>query len=179
MSRRLAATALLIAAALAGASPAAAATPATNQLSATVDRARIATQLGRSFEFRSTITNSAATPASGLVAQLSVLSLRSDPYVDPEDWSSRRVVFLDPIPAGGSKTLRWRMTAVNAGTFGVYVTVLSTEPADAPARNTPTIDLRVAERRTLDAAGIVPLAFAVPALLAGLAIVLRVRRRAR
>jgi hypothetical protein len=178
MRSRLPATALLIAAALAAASPAAVATPTATHLSATVDRARITTQLGRSFEVRSTVTNSASTPASGLVAHLSVLSLRSDPYVDPEDWSSRRVVFLDPIPAGGSRTLRWRMTAVNAGTFGVYVTVLSTEPATAPATNTPTIDLRVSERRTLDAGGILPLAIAVPALLAGLAIVLRVRRRA-
>jgi hypothetical protein len=176
MRARVRATALLAAAALACASPAAAAGP--DGVSATVDRARIATQLGRSFVVRTTITNSAAAPARGLVAHLSVLSLRSDPYVDPEDWSSRRVVFLKPIPAGGSRTLRWRMTAVNAGTFGVYVTVLSTRPAAAPAANTPTIDLRVSDRRTLDAGGILPLAIAVPALLGGLAIVLRVRRPA-
>ena len=175
MRPRVRATALLTAGALACASPAAAATP--RDLSATVDRARVATQLGRSFEFRSTIKNSAATAARGLVAHLSVLSLRSDPYVDPEDWSSRRVVFLDPIPAGGSRTLRWRMTAVDAGTFGVYVTVLSTAPATGPAPNTPTIDLRVSERRTLDAGGIVPLAIAVPALLGAMAVVLRLRRR--
>jgi hypothetical protein len=146
-------------------------------LSATVDRARISTQLGRSFELRSTITNSGAAPARGLVAHLSVLSLRSDPYVDPEDWSPQRVVFLDPIPPGGSRTLRWRMTAVNAGTFGVYVTVLSTQPGAAPAPNTPTIDLRVSERRTLNAGGILPLSIAVPALLGVLALVLRLRRR--
>jgi hypothetical protein len=176
MRPRVPATALLTAAALACASPAAAAPPP--DLSATVDRAQIATQLGRSFEFRSTVTNSAATPARGLVAHLSVLSLRSDPYVDPEDWSSQRVVFLHPIPAGGSRTLRWRMTAVNAGTFGVYVTVLSTQPATVPPPNTPMIDLRVSDRRTLDAGGILPLAIAIPALLGGLAIVLRVCRRA-
>jgi hypothetical protein len=175
MSPRLRAAVLLTAAALACASPAAAAT--SPDLSATVDRTRIATQLGRSFEFRSTITNSGPTPAGGLVAHLSVLSLRSDPYVDPEDWSSRRVVFLDPIPAGRSRTLRWRMTAVNAGTFGVYVTVLPTEPGKAPAPNTPTIDLRVSERRTLDAGGILPLAITFPALLGSLAIVVVLRRR--
>jgi hypothetical protein len=146
-------------------------------LSATVDRARISTQLGRSLEFRSTITNSGATAASGLVAHLSILSLRSDPYVDPEDWSPQRVVFLDPIPPGGSRTLRWRMTAVNAGTFGVYVTVLTTGRSHAPAPNTPTIDLRVSERRTLNAGGILPLSIAVPALLGALAILLRLRRR--
>jgi hypothetical protein len=70
------------------------------------------------------------------------------------------------------------MTAVNEGTFAVHVTVLSTEPATAPAPNTPTIDLRVSERRILDAGGILALAIAVPTLLGGLAIVLRVCRRA-
>lgn len=175
MGLRLPATALLVAAALACASPGAAAATS-HDVSATVDRMRIATQLGGSFEFRSTITNSGATAASGLVAHLSVLSLRSEPYVDPEDWSPERVVFLDPIPAGGSRTLRWPMTAVNAGTFGVYVTVLSDEPNTAPPSNTATIDLRVSERRTLNSSGILPLAIAVPALLGALALVLLRRR---
>jgi hypothetical protein len=167
------ATALLAAAALVCADAQAAAPG----LSATVDRARISTQLGRSFEFRSTIKNSGAGAASGLVAHLSVLSLRREPYVDPEDWSSQRVVLLDPVPAGGSRTLRWRMTAVNAGTFGVYVTVLPAAGSAGPAPNTPTIDVRVSERRTLNAGGILPLAIAVPALLGALAITLRLRRR--
>jgi hypothetical protein len=166
-------TALLAAAALTCADAHAAAAG----LSATVDRARISTQLGGSFEFRSTIKNSAAGPASGLVAHLSVLSLRRDPYVDPEDWSSQRVVFLDSIPAGGARTLRWRMTAVNAGTFGVYVTVLPAGRRGAPAPNTPTIEVRVSERRTLNAGGILPLAVAIPALLGALATALRLRRR--
>jgi hypothetical protein len=171
------ATALLAACALVCCASAAAASGPASELSAAVDRGRISTQLGRSFEVRSTITNSGAAVARGLVAHLSVLSLRSNPYVDPEDWSPRRVVFLDPIPAGGSRTLRWRMTAVNAGTFGVYVTVLSTQPGAAPASNTPTIDLRVSERRTLNAGGILPLSIAVPALLGVLALALRLRRR--
>jgi hypothetical protein len=146
-------------------------------LSATVDRARISTQLGRGFDFRSTITNSGPGDARGLVAHLSVLSLRASPYVDPEDWSPRRVVFLDTIPAGASRTLRWRMTAVNAGTFGVYVTVLPRDPGGGPAPNTPTIAVRVTERRTLNSGGILPLAIGVPALLGALAIAPRLRRR--
>ena len=167
------AAALLAAAALASADAQAAAPG----LTATVDRAHISTQLGRRFEFRSTIRNSGGAPASGLVAHLSVLSVRTEPYVDPEDWSSQRVVFLDPIPAGGSRTLRWRMTAVNSGTFAVYVTVLPAGRSGAAAPNTPTIDVRVSERRTLNAGGILPLAIAVPALLGALAIGVRMRRR--
>jgi hypothetical protein len=167
-------TALLAAAALFWAADAHAAAPG---VSATVDRARITTQLGRSFEFRSTIRNSGPGTASGLVAHLNVLGLRPEPYVDPEDWSPERVVFLDPIPAGGSRTLRWPMTAVNAGRFGAYVTVLPAGRSAAPAPNSPTIDVVVSERRTLNSGGIVPLAIAVPALLGGLAIALRLHRR--
>jgi hypothetical protein len=48
-----------------------------------VDRSRIATQLGDKFLFRSTIVNRGSTPASGLIAHLNVLSLRSNVYVDP------------------------------------------------------------------------------------------------
>ena len=137
----------------------------------------ISTQLGRSFEFHSTITNGGPDTARGLVAHLSVLSLREDPYVDPEDWAPQRVVFLDPIAPGGSRTLRWRMTAVNAGTFGVYVTVLAQDPRDRPAPNTPTVDLRVAQRRTLNSGGILPIALAVPGLLGALTVAVRLRRR--
>jgi len=171
------ATALLAAAAALPAS-AVAATDAGSGLSATVDRAQISTQLGRGFAFHSTITNAGPQTARGLVAHLSVLSVREEPYVDPEDWSPQRVVFLDPIPAGGSRSLRWQMTAVNAGTFGVYVTVLRKDAGEAPTPNTPTIDLRVTERRVLNSGGILPLALAIPALLGALTIALRLRRRA-
>jgi hypothetical protein len=57
------------------------------------------------------------------------------------------------------------VTAVNAGRFGVYVSVLSQDPGDRPAPNTPAIDLRVTKRRTLNSGAILPLAIAVPALL--------------
>jgi hypothetical protein len=177
--RRLgaAATALLAAGAVLPAS-AVAATDAAPRLSASVDRTQISTQLGRSFDVRSTITNSGPSAARGLVAHLNVLSLHEEPYVDPEDWSPQRVVFLDPVPAHSSRTLNWRMTAVNAGRFGVYVTVLRKDPGGGPAPNTPTIDLRVTERRTLNSGGILPLALAIPALLGVLTIALRLRRRA-
>jgi hypothetical protein len=145
--------------------------------SITVDRARVTTQLGRSFEFRSTVRNTGPGPASGLVAHLSVLNLQEEPYVDPEDWSPDRVVALDTIAPGAARTLTWRMTAVDAGTFAVYVTALSKQGGDSPPPNSPAIELRVSERRTLDAGGIGPLALGIPALLGLLALTLRVRRR--
>ena len=177
MMRRRGWVAALIAAGAMLPADALAATGTPSGLSADVDRTVVSTQLGRSFELRSTVTNSSPAPAQGLVAHLSVLGLRPDPYVDPEDWSSQRVVFLDPIPAGGSMTLRWKIKAVNAGTFGIFVTVLSTGQVAGPPPSTPVLRLSVSERRTLNAGGILPLAIAIPALLGLLALVLRVRRR--
>jgi hypothetical protein len=176
--RRLCATAMaLLAAGAVLPARAAAASDTPSGLAASMDRTQISTRLGRSFSLGSTITNAGPDTARGLVAHLSVLSLREDPYVDPEDWAPQRVVFLDPIPPGASRTLRWSMTAVNAGTFGVYVSVLAQNPRDGPAPNTPTVDLRVAQRRTLNSGGILPLALAVPALLGALTIAVRLRRR--
>jgi hypothetical protein len=87
-----------VAAALLAAAPAQAAVPA---ISVDVDRTSIRTDLGQTFTVRSTIRNQGAAPATGLVAHLSVLSLRPGTYVDPEDWSTTRTRYLPAIPAGG------------------------------------------------------------------------------
>ncbi len=66
-----------------------------------------------------------------------MLSLRDGVYVDPEDWSSRRTRYLATIPTGGSTTITWKMQAVNAGRFGVYVAVLSRTGASRPPTTSP------------------------------------------
>lgn len=143
----------------------------------TVAPERIATRLGGKFTFRSTITNNGATDAPGLIAHLNVLSLRNGTYVDPEDWSSSRTRYLDPLPPGESTTITWSMQAVNDGDFGIYVAVLPEIGAPIPPTTGPTIHLDVAERKTLNAGGIVPLVLGIPAALGLLALGVRIRRR--
>jgi hypothetical protein len=155
----------------------AAAAAAVDDVTVTVAPERIATQLGGKFSFASTITNDGATDARGLIAHLNVLSLRNGTYVDPEDWSTNRTRYLDPIPAGKSTTITWRMQAVNDGDFGIYVAVLPQDGAPVPPVTGPTIHLDVAERMTLNAGGIVPLVLGIPAALGLLAVVVRIRRR--
>ena len=144
-----------------------------SSLSVTIDREQIATKLGQKFVFRSTITNRGSAAVSGLIAHLNVLSFRSNVYVDPEDWSSNRVRYLAPIPAGGSTTTTWHMEAVNAGSFAVYVSALSHQLAPTVG---PTLTLAVTQRRTLNSGGILPLALGIPALLGLLTLGLRFRR---
>ena len=146
-------------------------------IAVTVAPERIATELGGKFAFTSTITNNGATEARGLIAHLNVLSLQNGIYVDPEDWSTNRTRYLDPLPPGGSKTITWGMQAVNDGDFGIYVGVLPETGAPVPPATGPTIHLDVAERKTLNAGGIVPLVLGIPAALGLLALGVRIRRR--
>jgi hypothetical protein len=151
--------------------------PAVAGVGVTVDRTRIATKLGRSFEFHSTITNTGREQADGLIAHLNVLSLRPGTYVDPEDWASRRTRYLGSIPAGGSRTIRWKLEAVNEGSFGVYVAVLPGRASLGKPTVGPAVSVAVAERKTLNSGGILPLALGIPALVGALALGARLRRR--
>jgi hypothetical protein len=170
--RRLGLLLLVLAAALPSAASAAA--PVTVAL----DRDSVSTQLGQHFAFGSTIRNETGRPLRGLVAHLNVLSLDPGVYVDPEDWSSHRTLYLSPLPAHSSRRLDWRVQAVNSGRFVVYVAVVRTSGGDAVA---PSGALRatVAHRQALNSGGVLPLALAVPAgLLLLLGVNLR-RRRGR
>lgn len=149
---------------------------ATAGVSVRVDRTEISTQLGHKFEFRSTVENLAGTPTEALVAHLNILSLRSDVYVDPEDWSAQRTRFLGSIPAKGSKTITWKLQAVNSGSLGVFVAVLPQSGAARPPTTGPTLHVSIAERKTLNSGGILPLALAVPGLLGAAWLGLRLRR---
>jgi hypothetical protein len=136
-------------------------------------RTRVATELGDEFSFASTITNAQRVALSGLVAHLNVVSWDRGVYVDPEDWSAERTRYLPALAPGGSARIRWTVKAVNGGHFAVYVVVLD---GRRPAAG-PSVDVRVAEHKTLDAGGALPLAVGVPALLAAVMAGVRLRRR--
>jgi hypothetical protein len=144
-----------------------------------MDRDQVSNRLGESFYLRSTITNEGPTPLSGLIAHLNVVSFTHGVYVDPEDWSGERTVYLPELGPGASEVVPWRVKSVNAGDFAVYVTVL---PSEAPAAGAldpavgPATDVHVAEQRTLNSGGVLPLTLAIPALLGLLALTLRRRR---
>jgi hypothetical protein len=147
-------------------------------LTVTVDRMEISTQLGGKLTFRSTVRNDGPEAVSRLIAHLNVLSLRSGTYVDPEDWSSQRTRYLDPIPAGGATTITWHVHAVNGGVLGLYVALLSEPGVGLMPTTGPMIRLVVAEKKTLNAGGILPLALGIPAAIGLLTVGVR-RHRAR
>jgi hypothetical protein len=147
-----------------------------SRFSVSVSRAQISTQLGDRFTFRSTVVNHGRTAARGLIAHLNVVGLDPSVYVDPEDWSSHRTSYLETLPPGGSTTITWRLQAVSAGEFDLYVAVLPRRAGARPPTTGPAVRVAVADRRTLNSGGIVPLALGVPALLGLLALAVRFRR---
>ena len=172
MSRQRSAVLVAIVAALFAASPA----RANDGMSVTVDQTRIRTSLGQKLRFETIVANNGTATSLPLVAHMTIFSLRSGPYVDPEDWSSQRTKYLAPVPAGSSRAIAWNVQAVNDGHFGVSFEVLPQTGTGAPAVG-PAVRLDVAQRDTLDAGGILPLALGIPALLGLLTIAVHVARR--
>jgi hypothetical protein len=139
----------------------------------TLDRGSVAIRLGKSFAFTSTLA-AGPGPTGPLVAHLNVVSLDRSTYVDPEDWSTHRTRYLDPLAAGESRSIRWSVKAVSAGPMAIYVTAV---PAGGtgPIAVGPPLRVQVADRKTLNSGGVVPLALAVPAVVILLAVMARRR----
>ena len=172
--RRRGAAVVVVAAVLAAAQPALAATAPPR---ITLDRGPVAVRLGTTFAFSSTLSAGAAATGP-LVAHLNVVSLDPATYVDPEDWSTHRTRYLGAVAAGDSASVRWSVKAVSSGPIAIYVTAV---PADGsgPIAVGPPLHVQVAERRTLNSGGVVPLALAVPAVLVAVAVVTRRRAAPR
>lgn len=138
----------------------------------------VSTDLGREFTVRSTIRNDDPSRAAALIAHLTVFSVRDGTYVDPEDWSSDRTRYLKPIPPGGATTILWRMKAVNGGTFAASILAVPADTTAAQAPLTaPPVRIEIAERKTLNAGGILFLSIGLPGALGLVAAGLRLRRR--
>jgi hypothetical protein len=170
---RWAACTVALAVALAAASGAQAAVPA---LSVDVDRTALETEIGQTFPLRTTIRNESSSPTPELVAHLNILALQPGTYVDPEDWSTERTRYVPSIPAGGSATLPWRVTAVHSGPIGVFVSVLPANGSGRPVAG-DTLRADITARTTIDSGGVVPLALGVPAVLVVLIFAVGLRRR--
>jgi len=148
-------------------------------VSVDLDQAAVSTRIGERFRFTSTVRNDGDQPMPGLIAHLNVLSIDPRVYVDPEDWSARRTIYLAALPAHSSARLTWDVQAVNAGRFAVYVAVTTNQGA-AEVTGSKVLRLAVAQQRTLNPGGILPLAAAIPtAMMVLVGFTARRRRRLR
>ena len=149
-------------------------------VSASLEPARASVPVGDRFTVRSVIRNDGSTATTPLLAHLDIVSLRSDVYVDAEDWSALRTRHLAPLAPGQSASVDWSVRAVSAGGFGLHVVVLHVvgPGAGALAVSTPTY-AEVTARRTLNPGGSLGVVLGVPAVVAAGALAARLRRRTR
>jgi hypothetical protein len=147
-------------------------------ISVELDRTELSTSIGQRFGFTSTIRSNSDEPMEGVVAHLNVLGLDPDIYVDPEDWSSDRTQFLDPLPAHESARLTWEVQAVSPGDLAIYVTVTRQEGADDVTAS-KALRVSVAQARKLNAAAAAPLVIGMPAGVLVLLVLATLRRRRR
>jgi hypothetical protein len=91
------------------------------------------------------------------IAHLNVVSL-DGVYVDLEDWTQD---VTKPVPAEET-SVDWEFQAVNPGRFAVYVVLI---PQNGALVAGPPVHVTVSRRQTLDTAGALPVAIAIPTLL--------------
>jgi hypothetical protein len=125
--------------------------------------------LWKTFTFTSEIMNNGSSATPPLIANLGFVALDQSTYVDPEDWSPQRTLSVAPIAAGSSVTQTWTVKPVLKGDVAVYVVVLPQPAALAsagPLAASPAIPVHVEEHRILNHGGVLPVALAVPGVLA-------------
>jgi hypothetical protein len=152
---------------------------ATNDVSVIVHQSHISTRLGENIVFRAAFANRGSTGTGALIAHLNVLSLRQGVEVDPEDWSTHRSRYLGAIAAGATRTITWKVHAINKGRIALYVAVLPQAGVNRPPAIGRTVQLVVAGRDTLNSGGILPLALGIPVFLGLITGGMQVARRRR
>ncbi|MFE9691606.1 hypothetical protein [Micromonospora sp. NPDC005806] len=161
------------------ASAAAAPPPPPHGVEVVLNHDQLSTVVGDRLTIESRVVNSSGAPTDRLVAHLNVASL-AGVYVDLEDWSADVTQEVAPVAAGGSTSLSWQFQAVNTGSFDIYVVLMPNGASTAgsgPLVVSQPVHVTVAGKRTLTAAGSLPVAIVVPVVLGLVAAAARYRLR--
>lgn len=183
-SRLLAGAALIAGLALSLGATAAAALqgPPSAPVQITIDVGAKVVKAGDAVLFNTSLTNSGAENSPSLTVAMNIINLDAKgDVVDPEDWSPQRTQYLENFAPGQSATLSWRVNAILAGDYMVYMVVIP-KPAGQDATSQPVtssgIHLTVTPFTKLNPGGVLPFAIGVPILLL-LGIVFLYRHRNR
>lgn len=122
--------------------------------------------LGDDLDLTVTVTNGAGRPSADLVAHLDITDPRRSTSVDPEDWTSTLSQPIGVLEPGQVGTVRWNIQPISPGTFSVYAVAISSESRAVAASSVLTVE--VADQRSLNPGGILPVAIGMPALVGAL-----------
>ena len=129
--------------------------------------------LGESFEIDIDITNNGTGATPPLVIHIDITDPTSDSSVDPEDWTSTLSKTTGVIEAGQTHSVTWSLQPISPGTYSIYAVALSPGIDNSTISNIVTIE--VADQRSLNPGGILPVALATPTIV-GVILVFQTRR---
>lgn len=148
-------------------------------LTVSIEPATASVVLGDQLDLRVTVTNGAAQPTGPLVVHLDITDPRASASVDPEDWTATLSKSAGIVATNASATVDWTIQPIAGGSFAVYAVALS--PGDDTLASSNVLNVTVADHRSLNPGGILPVAIGVPVLVGSLLVIQtrRVRRRPR
>ena len=156
----------------------ASATSITDAVTVAIEPATVDLVLGESTDITVAVTNTGARSTPPLVVHLDITNPDKNVSVDPEDWTSELSQQIGVVAPGDTVTLDWNLQPISPGTFSAYTVALSSGVPDLAASN--VVRVSVADRRSLNPGGILPVAIGAPAVVGGLLLVqMRFARRSR
>jgi len=125
---------------------------------------------GGTILFQTVLTNENAAESRPMIVAMNIINLKKEgEVVDPEDWSPQRTQYVEPLAAGQSATLDWRVNAILDGNFMVYMVAIPA-PGSAETTSQPVasggIHLTVTPYTKLNPGGVLPFAIGGPLVLA-------------
>ena len=132
----------------------------------TIEPTDVSVVLGEHLELVVTVTNESSAPTPSLIAHLDITDPAKATSVDPEDWTSTLSKPIGVLEPGAAATVDWNIQPIAAGTFAVYAVALSSDSSSVSASN--VLAVSVADQRSLNPGGILPLAVGAPAVLGAL-----------
>jgi ABC-type transport system involved in multi-copper enzyme maturation permease subunit len=135
---------------------------------------------GGAILFQTSVKNERAEPSLPLIVAMNIINLdKHGEVVDPEDWSPQRTQYIEPLQAGQSATLDWRINAILDGDFMVYMVAIPA-PTGPEATSQPVassgIHLTVTPYTKLNPSGVLPYVIGGPVVL-GILIFMAYRHR--
>lgn len=124
--------------------------------------------MGDHLRFHSVIRNDGTGPIDGLIAWVSLVQVDKgkEQPVDLEDWSAHKAVTVATLAPGKTLETDWPMRLIQAGHYRVVVSAVSRNGAELTA--SPFADFKVRQKPVVESRRVLPIAFGIPVLLAGM-----------
>lgn len=122
--------------------------------------------LGENLDLHVAVTNNGSAATPPLIIHLDITDPEQNTSVDPEDWTPTLSQPVGEVAPGETVLVSWRIQPISAGTFSTYAVALSPGVESVAASN--VLEVRVADERSLNPGGILPVALGAPAFVGGL-----------